>query len=121
MDMMIFAKRLKAIRIERNVSAIELAEALGINKATIYRYENAEIRKIKSVTINAIADYLKINPDYLTGASNIRHTVKEVEEFVSSISDAEKMLIDLFRQIPAEQQKVFLEMGRVYADSLKKD
>ena len=121
MDMLIFAKRLKAVREERNVSAIELAEVLGINKATIYRYEAAEIGKIKSVTINAIAEYLKINPDYLTGASDNKHTVKEAEDLVSSITDEEKMMIELFRQIPEEQQRAFLEMGRVFANSLKKD
>ena len=36
------------------------------------------------------------------------------------LSEGEKILLDLFRQIPEEQQKVFLEMGRVYANSLKK-
>lgn len=37
------------------------------------------------------------------------------------LTEGEKMLIDLFRQIPEEQQQVFLEMGRVYANSLKRD
>ena len=37
------------------------------------------------------------------------------------LTEGERMLLELFRQIPETQQKVFLEMGRVYADSLKKD
>ena len=37
------------------------------------------------------------------------------------LTDGEKMMIDIFRLIPEDQQKVFLEMGRVYASSLKKD
>jgi hypothetical protein len=37
------------------------------------------------------------------------------------LSEGEKMLLDLFRQIPEDQQKAFLEMGRIYASSLKKD
>ena len=37
------------------------------------------------------------------------------------LTDGEKMMIDIFRLIPEDQQKVFLEMGRVYANSLKKD
>jgi hypothetical protein len=36
-------------------------------------------------------------------------------------SEEEKALLKLFRQIPKDQRKVFLEMGRVYANSLKKD
>lgn len=36
------------------------------------------------------------------------------------LSEGEQLLLDLFRQIPEEQQKAFLQMGRLYADSLKK-
>ena len=113
MDMNIFVERLKAIRIERNVSATELSEALGINKATIYRYENAEIGKIKTVTINAIAEYLNVNPDYLIGATDNKHTVKEAEDLLSTITDGEKMLLELFRQVPVESQQMVLDMIRI--------
>ena len=37
------------------------------------------------------------------------------------LTEGEKMMIDIFRLIPEDQQKVYLEMGRVYANSLKKD
>lgn len=37
------------------------------------------------------------------------------------LSEGEKMLLDIFRLIPEDQQRVFLEMGRVYANSHKKD
>ena len=37
------------------------------------------------------------------------------------LTEGEELLLNLFRQIPEDQQKVFLEMGRVYANSLKKD
>ena len=113
MDMWTFAQRLKAVREERNISATELAEALGINKATIYRYETAEIGKIKQVTINAIAEYLNVNPDYLIGTSDIKHTVKEAEDLASSITDDEKMLLELFRRVPVESQQMVLEMIRI--------
>ena len=38
-----------------------------------------------------------------------------------TLSEGEQLLLNLFRQIPEAQQQVFLEMGRVYANSLKKD
>ena len=37
------------------------------------------------------------------------------------LSEGDLMMLTLFRQIPADQQQVFIEMGRVYANSLKKD
>lgn len=113
MDIKVFAKRLKAIRLERNITATELAEALGINKATIYRYETAEIGRIKSVTINAIADYLNVNPDYLIGATDDKHTAKEAEDLLNSITDAEKSLLELFRRVPEERRQMVLEMIKI--------
>ena len=113
MDVRIFAERLKATREERNVSPQELAEALGINKATIYRYEAAEISKIKSVTIKAIAEYLKVNPDYLIGLSDSKHTDKEAEALLGGITDEEKMLLELFRRVPVESQQMVLDMIRI--------
>ncbi|MBR5593886.1 MAG: helix-turn-helix transcriptional regulator [Bacteroidaceae bacterium] len=112
MDMRIFAQRLKACREERNISAIELAEALGMNKATIYRYETAEIGRIKQTTINAIADYLGVSPDYLIGATDDKRPVKEAVEPLADITDGEQMLLELFRQVPADRQQLVIDLIR---------
>ena len=113
MDMNIFAKRLRAVREERNVSAAELAEALDINATTIYRYETAAFKGIKSTVLNAIAEYLNVNPDYLIGATDNKHTVKEAEDLLADITDDEKMLLELFRQVPVESQQMVLGMIRI--------
>ena len=113
MDVVLFAKRLKEVREERNISILELSEELGINKATLYRYESAEISRIKSVTINAIADYLKVNPDYLIGASDNKHTAKEAEDLLANITDDEKALLELFRRVPADDRRMVIDMIRI--------
>lgn len=118
MDMNVFARRLKATRTEQNVSARELAEATGINKATIHHYERAEFKSIKTPTLMAIAEYLNVNPDYLIGATDNKRTVKEAEELLADITDGEKMLLELFRQVPVESQQMVLDMIRI---ALKRD
>lgn len=37
------------------------------------------------------------------------------------LTEGEWTMLEIFRLIPADQQKVFLDMGRVYANSLKKE
>ena len=118
MDMKIFAKRLRATREERGISAKELAESMGINATTIYRYETAEFQSIKTPVLNAIAEYLNVNPDYLIGATDQKHTVKEAEDLLSTITDGEKMLLELFRKVPVESQQMVLDMIRI---ALKQD
>lgn len=113
MDMILFAKRLKESRNDKNVSAKELAEHLGINKSTIHRYETGELKGIKTITVNAIAEYLNVNPDYLIGATDNKHTVKEAEDLLADITDDEKMLLELFRRVPVESQQMVLDMIRI--------
>lgn len=113
MDMRVFAERLKDTRKKHNVSAKELAEAIGINKSTIHRYETGDFQSIKTAVLEKIADYLNVNPDYLIGATDNKHTVKEAEELMSSITDGEKMLLELFRRVPVESQQMVLDMIRI--------
>lgn len=49
------------------MSADDLAEKLGKNRATVYRYENAEIEKLPSTILSALAEALKVTPAYLMG------------------------------------------------------
>lgn len=113
MDMQTFATRLKIVRGEKNVSVTELAEALGVNKTTIYRYESGVFSALKAELLIAIAEYLNVNPDYLTGATDIKQPVKEAEDLASSITDDEKMLLELFRRVPVESQQMVLGMIRI--------
>ena len=112
MDMKTFAARLRATREERNVSVTELAEHLGVNKTTIYRYETGAFNAIKADSLIDIAEYLKVNPDYLTGTSDNKHIVKEDEELLADITDGEKMLLELFRKLPADEQLMALDVLR---------
>ena len=113
MDMATIGERLKMAREERNVSIAELAEALGLNATTVYRYETGAFKRIKPSTLGAIADYLNVNPDYLIGASENKRTAKEAEALMADITDAEKSLLELFKRVPVENQQMVLDMIRV--------
>lgn len=110
MDMNVFAQRLRATREERGISAKELAEALGINATTIYRYETAEFKGVKAMLLTSIADYLNVNPDYLIGATDQKHTVKEAEDLLSTMTDLEKQVLEKLRSVPVEEQQRALDV-----------
>ena len=117
MNMEMFAQRLKSTREECGVSAKELAEALGINKATIHHYEKADFKSVKSSTLQAIADYLNVNPDYLIGASDEKYTDANVKDLSKKdkkeIGDILSMTAELLKQdglmfdgVPADEDSV---------------
>lgn len=72
MDYKDTGERIKERRRELDISAADLAERLGLSKATIHRYENGDIARIKLPTIDAMAQILKVNPLWLLGKSDVK-------------------------------------------------
>ena len=114
---MSIGKRIKQRRKELGMSADKLGEILGKDRSTIFRYEKGDIENLPLDILQPIAKALNTSPAYLMGWENNKKTSPEEPK----LTEGEKLLLNLFRQIPEEQQQVFLEMGRVYANSLKKD
>jgi transcriptional regulator with XRE-family HTH domain len=117
MDMNI-GTRIKYRRKELKMSADKLAEILGKDRSTIYRYEKGDIENLPLDILEPIAQALGTTPAYLMGWEEDKKE-NTPEDFI--LSEGEKILINVFRQIPEEKQKAFIEMGRLYANSLKKD
>lgn len=119
-----FNEKLTLLRQERRMNMTEFANLLGTSKQVIARYEKGE-NTPKITTVAHYAEVLGVTVQYLINEEcTDRHgradkKTNSPEEL--TLSEGEKMMLDIFRLIPEDQQKVFLEMGRVYANSLKKD
>ena len=59
--------RIKNRRIELGMSVDDVVAKLGINRATVYRYESNEIEKFKITVLKPLAKVLQTTPDYLMG------------------------------------------------------
>ena len=64
--MKIFCERLKELRTEKNLSALQLGKALEVSDSTIIRWEN-EQRLPNIASIVSIAKYFAVSTDYLLG------------------------------------------------------
>ena len=62
-------ERIKNRRKELGLSADNVADALGISRATIYRYESADIEKLPTTIIEPLSKILRCSPAYLMGWS----------------------------------------------------
>lgn len=112
----VFAKNLTAYLARFNKSQREMAEIVGVSSSTFNDWANG--RKYPRIDkIEFLANYFGIKK------SDLIEEVEEKKESPSKVdlTEGERLLLDLFRQIPEEQQRVFLDMGRVFANSLKKD
>ena len=66
-----FARNLRYLRSEREMTLRELAEALGIGRSTLSEYENAETDPSLTV-VKKIADYFGESVDWLVGDTKKR-------------------------------------------------
>ena len=64
--MKIFGERLKELRIENNLSTVQLAKALQVRDTTISRWEN-NLRVPSIDNLYSVAVYFGVSADFLIG------------------------------------------------------
>ena len=112
--------RLKEAMYATNIKQAELARLTGISKGGISNYVTGRYEP-KSDIISKLAAALNVSEMWLWGYDVPMERKSKISPSELSLTEGEQMLLNLFRQIPEDQQRVFLEMGRVYANSLKRD
>ncbi len=70
MDITLIGQRIRARREAIGMSGSELAEEIGVNKTTIFRYENGEFKSVKLPTIETIAKALDVSPAWIIGKTD---------------------------------------------------
>ena len=90
------------IRKEKGITLLEIAKNIGVQQATVQRYECGTIKNIKNNTIIKIAKFLKTTPEYLIGweVNNIDKANEELyrtrEILFSKIENASKDDLEKF-------------------------
>ena len=65
-----FKDRIRALRIEHNMTLQEVADKVGLQKAAIYKYEHGLIVNPKQSLIAKLAKLFNVSPAYLMGADD---------------------------------------------------
>lgn len=110
------SENIKYLRLKNNMTQEQLGNVIGVQKSAIRKYESGMVQNIPRSSIKKMAEIFNVSPSYLMGFEEEKETPDEPQ-----LTEGERFMLEIFRQIPEEQQQVFLEMGRVYANSLKKD
>ena len=113
------ARLAKALAI-RGMKQHELCEKTKIPKSAISQYLSG-LFEPKQDRLYIIAQALNVDPVWLMGFDVPMEKVNKSSPSEPTLTEGEELMIEIFRLIPEEQQRVFLEMGRAFANSLKKD
>lgn len=91
-----FAERLKELRKDKNMTQVQLAEALGVSKGTVAMWEIGK-REPNFETLNRLSDIFDKRIDYILGYSNDASSARFTEEDIDQLGRWE--VEDQFREI----------------------
>lgn len=110
----IFSINLKRLMEQKGISRHDLSKVLGVSYYTITDWVTGK-KYPRMDKVEMLANYFGVLKSEMIEEKGANNTLPQSQP----LTEGEAMLLELFRQIPKEQQMVFLEMGRVYANSLK--
>ena len=94
--------RIKTERERCNLTLKDIADDIGVAVSTIQRYENGLIKDIKLPIIQAIANSLKVNPNWLIGKDSNKTATNVLSGF-------EKQLLNIFNNLNNQGKQKALE------------
>ena len=114
------AIRIKKALAIRNMTQTELCSKAKISKSTLSEYLSGKYEP-KQDKVFILAQALGVDPVWLWGYDVPMEEKKEVSPGELQLSEGDREILEVFRLIPEEWRQVFLEQGRAFANSLKKD
>ena len=105
------AQRIKALRQEKGLTLEQVADVVGVGKSTVRKWETGMIANMRRDKIADLAKALGTTPAYLMGWKE-EEEAKENSPSEPQLTEGEKVLIDLFRKVPEDQQQLVLQMIR---------
>jgi len=104
---MTIGQRIKVAREHKEMTLDEVATRCNTTKQTIFKYENEIVTNIPYDKIVLLSKALEVSPSYLFGWDEKDNSPSE-----TTLTEGEKMLLDLFNRVPEDQQQLVLQMIR---------
>lgn len=104
------SRKIKELRRARNMTLEQVAEIVGVGKSTVRKWETGMIENMRRDKIALLAEALGTTPAYLMGWKGDNE--QSLPQKTMELSEGEELLLNLFRQIPDDAQKMYLEVLR---------
>ena len=103
-----FSRKIKELRLQRKMTLEQVGDIVGVGKSTVRKWETGMIANMKRDKIALLAKALGTTPAYLMGWKDEETNSPDAIK----ITEGEKALLELFRMLPDEAQKMYLEVLR---------
>ena len=101
------SERIRSLIEQSGKSYQELEKLTGIKKSSLQRYASGVTTKIPLDVIEKLSIAFNVSQEYILCWDEKESSPSELQ-----LTEGEKILIDLFRQVPEEHQQMVLQMIR---------
>jgi transcriptional regulator with XRE-family HTH domain len=101
-NMGVVNERIKSRRLQLGYTLLYIADQLGVQEATVQRYESGDIKNIKHETIVSLSKILCCDPAFLMGWQSDPVSI-------SSLSSDDKTLLRVFHSLNEDGQHKLIE------------
>ena len=112
--------RLKELRKRRNITQEQLAEAIGLERSSIGKYEGNQGVVPSIDVLNSISDFFNVSTDYLLGRDNKYNQVNDNVNLNLTVSES---VVDYFHSFHRKEfaglTKTEIDKLAIYAEGLK--
>lgn len=115
-------QRIKARRLELDLNVEDIAARLGKSRATMYRYENDEIKTLPSDMIGPLAEILHTTTEYiLLGSEKEKGDNARIAELMSNVMDNKlsQELLTVFFDLDQDAQVLAVNLIKTIKTSKK--
>lgn len=106
--------KLKELREERNLSQLDVANAIGTSQTNIGRWEKDKNEPSSGYVIK-LADFFEVSTDYLLGREDDFGNV--AVNINTDLTAEEKTMLELFNQLPDIRRRTIIDTMRFMVDS----
>ena len=101
------SERIKSLIDQSGKSYQELEKLTGIKKSSLQRYASGVTTKIPLDVIEKLSIAFNVSQEYIMGWEEKKSSPSE-----PTLTEGEKVLLDLFNRVPEDQQQLVLQMIR---------
>ncbi len=106
--MALFGARLRQLRQQNGLTQLTVAERLCVDRTTYNKYEAGRVSPDQRGLV-ALAEMFSVTVDHLLGRETDAALLLQDANGGVLLSDQEKMLVQMFRQMSSEEQQTLVE------------
>lgn len=107
----IMYERILAMCNQKGIKPGRLCAETGLSRSFMSELKSGRTKELSAKNAQIVADYFGVTVGYLLGEEETKKSPAE-----PMLNEGEKMLLDLFRQIPEDRQQVVIAMIKAALD-----